>query len=70
MGKYNYLTTLKKPKAGTYHICYHSGKQISRGETYYREHIEDKFIHSLNPKKYCSICYEKHNEGLLSIPKK
>jgi len=37
----------------------------SLGETYYREYIEDKFLHSLHAKKYCSSCHEKHGKDLL-----
>jgi len=51
MGKYDNLKTLKKTKARTQHVCYKCGKEISSGETYYREHIEDKFLHNVNP--YC-----------------
>ena len=69
MGKYNGLKVLKKTKARTWHICHNYGKEIQRGVTYYREHIEDRFLHSLHAKKYCASCFEEHREGLLSPPK-
>ncbi|RZN65490.1 MAG: hypothetical protein EF806_00945 [Candidatus Methanoliparum thermophilum] len=56
---------LKENKARSQHICYNCGKEILPGETYYREHIEDKFLHSLHAKIYCSSCYEKHGKDLL-----
>jgi len=59
MGKYNNLTVLKQAKARTQHTCYGCGKAILPGEVYYREHIEDKFLHSLHAKAYCSSCGEK-----------
>jgi len=66
MGKYDYLKTLKKTKARTNHVCFNCGKNILPGEAYYREHIEDKFLHGLHAKKYCSSCYEKLGNKLLS----
>ena len=66
MGKYNNLKTLKKTKARTQHICYKCGKYITPGETYYREYIENKFLHSLHSKKYCSSCYEAYGDRLLA----
>ena len=64
MRKYNHLKILKKTKARSHHVCYKCGKEISPGETYYREHIEDKFLHTLHAKKYCSSCYEKYGKDL------
>lgn len=66
MGKYDNLRTLKKTKARTQHVCYKCSKEISLGETYYREHIEDKFLHSLHSKKYCSSCFEKYGDRVLA----
>jgi uncharacterized protein with PIN domain len=66
MGKYDNLRTLKTTKARTQHVCYKCGKEISPGETYYREQIEDKFLHSLHSKKYCSSCYEKYGNRPLA----
>lgn len=65
MGKYTGLKTLKKTKARTEHVCDKCGNGILPSETYYREHIEDKFLHSLHAKKYCASCYEKHGMSLL-----
>jgi len=70
MGKYDHLKTLKKTKARSQHVCYKCGKEIPLGVIYYREYIKDKFLHSLHTKKYCSSCFEKYAEGLLSLPKK
>jgi len=63
MGKYNHLTFLKQVKARTLHICHDCGKEILPGETYYREDIKDRFLHSLHAKKYCSYCYNKRDIG-------
>jgi len=60
MGKYSHLPVLKQIKARTRHICYDCGKEISPGETYWKEHVQDKFLHSLHAKKYCAVCYKKH----------
>lgn len=70
MGKYNNLKILKKTKARAQHICYNCGKEILPSEIYYREHIEDKFLHSLHTKKYCSSCHEKYEKNLLLLSKK
>lgn len=65
MSKYNQLKFLKKTKARTHHVCHKCAQQILPAKHYYREHIEDKFLHSLHPKKYCSVCYEKYGEDSL-----
>jgi hypothetical protein len=58
---------LKETKARSQHLCYKCGKNIFSGETYYCEDIKDKFLHNLHAKKYCSICYEKYGNSLLSL---
>lgn len=65
MSKYDHLKILKKTEARTFHICQKCGKEISPGNIYYKEHIEDKFLHTLHANKYCSDCYKKYGEGLL-----
>lgn len=70
MGKYNDLKVLKETKARTHHVCHKCGKEILRGETYYREHIADRFLHSLHAKKYCASCYQEYGESLLSLAKR
>nr|MDO8083131.1 hypothetical protein [Candidatus Freyarchaeota archaeon] len=65
MGKYNRLKILKETKARSHHVCHRCGKGILPDEIYYREHIEDKFLHNLHAKKYCSSCYEKYGNDLL-----
>lgn len=59
MGKYNDLAILKRVKARTQHACCSCDKAIARGEFYYREHIEDKFLHSLHSKAFCSSCRQE-----------
>lgn len=68
-GKYNNLKILKEAEARSFHVCDNCGEQISPGEIYYREHVENKFLHSLHAKKYCSSCFEKYGDGLLSMAK-
>jgi len=70
MGKYDHLKILKRIKARSHHVCYKCGKVIHPGDNYYRENIEDKFLHSLHTKKYCSSCYEKEGDELLSFKEK
>ena len=65
MSKYDSLKILKKIKARTDHICSKCGKKINRNDIYYKEHINDKFLHSLHAKKYCLTCYKKHGNTLL-----
>jgi len=65
MGKYDQLKILKKTKARTYHVCNRCGKEILTGDIYFKEHIQDKFLHSLHAKKYCSECYGKFGNNLL-----
>jgi hypothetical protein len=70
MGKYSDLIVLKRTKARTQHTCNKCAKRISAGKIYYREHIEDKFLHALNAQKYCSSCYETYGQSLLCPSKK
>ena len=65
MGKYNGMKILKRTKSRTSHICNNCGNAILPNDFYYKEHIEDKFLHSLHAKKYCSSCYEKLGDTLL-----
>lgn len=65
MGKFDHLTLLKKTKARAAHLCSKCGTDISPGEDYYKEHIQDRFLHSLRAKKFCVECFEKHGEALL-----
>jgi len=62
-----YPKIIKEVKARTSHQCEKCGNIIKREEFYYREHIEDKFLHSLHAKKYCSFCYEKYGDKLLQM---
>jgi hypothetical protein len=65
MGKFDSLKTLKKTKAQVDHRCSKCGAEIGRGEDYYKEHLEDKFLHSLHAKKFCAQCFLKHGDALL-----
>jgi len=65
MGKFDSLTILKKTRARAAHLCSRCGANISSGEHYYKEHIQDRFLHSLHAKKFCMRCFEKDGEGLL-----
>lgn len=65
MSKYNKLKILKMTKAKKHHLCSKCGKEIVPGDNYYKEQIKDKFIHALNLKKYCALCYEKYGNLLL-----
>lgn len=62
MGKYSHLTVLKQTKARVRHICYDCGQEIFPGETYWKEYVQDKFLHNLHAKKYCAVCYKKYLE--------
>ncbi|MBU4509727.1 hypothetical protein KJ830_01635 [bacterium] len=65
MSKYNSLKILKKVKARTNYICSKCGQEINQNDIYYKEHINDKFLHSLHAKKYCLSCYKKYDVALL-----
>jgi hypothetical protein len=65
MGKFDSLKTLKKTSARVAHLCSKCGGAISPGESYYKDHIQDRFLHALHAKKYCVACYEKHGDALL-----
>ena len=64
MGKYDSLKFLKKTKARVEHQCRKCGKLIKIGEFYYVEELEDRFLHSINRKKFCSDCYQKYGDKL------
>lgn len=70
MGKYDNLRILKRTKARTSHICNKCGKEIEPGEFYYRECINDAFLHTLHAKKYCLSCYEKYGNRLITDRKR
>jgi len=59
VGKYDNLTVLKRVKARVRHTCHSCGKDVLPGEIYYREHIEDRFLHSLHAKAYCASCHKR-----------
>ena len=65
MGKYDTLKIIKLIRARKPHVCFKCGEEIAPGENYYKEHINDKFIHTLNLKKYCKLCYERYGGQLL-----
>jgi len=65
MGKYNQLKFLKKTKARVNHMCDQCGKEIASNNFYFKEIVRDKFLHSLNAKKFCVECYEKFGENLI-----
>lgn len=60
MRKYDNMKYLKETKARTSHICSHCGNEILSGEIYWKEHLEDKFLHNLHAKKYCVACYNQY----------
>lgn len=66
MSKYDQLKILKKTKSRTYHVCSSCGGTIIPGDLYYKEHIEDEFLHSLNAKKFCLLCYETKGDKLFA----
>lgn len=65
MGKFDDLKVLRKTKGRVDHVCSKCGAKIVKGADYYKEHIEDKFLHSLHAKHFCSRCFEECGEGLL-----
>jgi len=65
--KYNQIEYLKKTKARTIHECDMCKGTIEPGEYYYAETQKDKFLHSLHAKSFCSKCYEKYDNRLLSM---
>jgi hypothetical protein len=65
MGKFDSLKALKKTKARAAHLCSKCGTNIVPGEDYYKEHLQDRFLHSLHAKKFCAECFEQHGDALL-----
>jgi hypothetical protein len=65
MSKYDYLKYFKKTKARSFRHCVNCGKEINLGDFYYKETIDDKFLHSLHAKNYCEDCYKKFGDDLL-----
>ena len=65
MSKYSGATVLKETKARAQHLCSKCGRTIGAGDLYYREHIEDRFLHTLRMRKYCAACYEAHGTALV-----
>jgi hypothetical protein len=65
MGKFDSLKALKNTKARVPHLCSKCGGPIAAGESYYKEHIQDRFLHALHAKKFCAACFAKHGDALL-----
>jgi len=65
MSKYDSLKSLRRTKARVDHVCNSCGTTICKGDIYYREHIEDKFLHSLHAKKFCTSCFVQKDDTLL-----
>lgn len=65
MSKYDALKVLKETRARVNHICFYCGAPISRGDVYYREHIADRFLHTLHAKRFCDACFGKYGAALL-----
>jgi len=68
--KYNQNKYLKKTKARTSHQCYLCDKKIEPSDYHYVETQKDKFLHSLHAKHFCSNCYQKFGDQLLSLKRK
>jgi hypothetical protein len=64
VSKYDALKVLKETRARTEHICSCCGGRIGGGEAYYREHIADRFLHTLHAKAFCAACFAKHGSSL------
>lgn len=67
MSKLDKLKILKLTKSRTRHICSNCNSTIEIGSSYYSEQIKDKFLQSLNIKKFCESCYEKYGNKLLEM---
>lgn len=70
MGKHNQIKYLKKTRARTTHQCGMCNETVEPGDYYYAETPQDRFLHSLQAKRFCSKCYEKYGDQLLSERKK
>jgi hypothetical protein len=64
MSKYDSLKYLKKTKSRIFHKYSICDKNINPGDFYYKETIDDRFLHSLHVKN-CEDCYKKHGDNLL-----
>jgi hypothetical protein len=47
----------KQVKARKIHYCSRCEAEIRIGEYYWRESIEDRFLHVINPKNLCLKCH-------------
>jgi hypothetical protein len=65
MGKYDSLTLLKRTRARVSHLCSKCGAGISIGDDYYKEHLQDPFLHKMGARKFCAHCFQEHGESLL-----
>jgi protein-arginine kinase activator protein McsA len=70
LGKYDQNKYLKKTKARVSHQCDLCNSTIESTDFYYAETQNDKFLHFLHAKCFCSKCYEKFGDRLLSIKRK
>jgi len=67
MSKYDSLKFLKETKARISHTCNNCGNEINKGEIYYPESIGRVNAPGIKLRKFCSKCYEKRGEELLSL---
>ncbi len=58
MSKFDRLKLLKQTKARANHSRSRCGLGISKGETFFCEHLTDMFLRSLHAKKFCAGYFE------------
>ena len=66
MSKYDALKFLKETKARIPHACNYCGKEIKKGEIYYRESIGMVNAPGIELSKFCNDCHEQHGDKLLA----
>ena len=66
MLNFDSLTVLKRTKARIGHECDRCGTEIAPTRFYYKEYIENRFLHSLHGVKYCASSFEEEGEDLLN----
>lgn len=65
-----YRGELGQVKARVPHICANCGISIGMGEIYYREKAKDVFLQTLHSRPFCTDCYKREGNRLLTNKKK
>jgi len=61
-----YKKVLVESVANGEYFCFMCKRVIAAGEHHYKERLEDRFLQSLNLKRFCKRCFDEYGKVILS----